>query len=75
MDFTIPANDKVKIKDKYVDLAGEINKLVNSRVILIVNTVGALVMVHKSLGLVSLFNGISTLFRFFNAEAILLEEQ
>ena len=26
-------------------------------------------------GLVSLFNGISTLFRLFNAEAILLEEQ
>ena len=30
----------------------------------------------KSLdGLVSLFNGISTLFRLFNAKAILLEEQ
>ena len=27
------------------------------------------------LGLVSLFNGISTLFRLFNAKAILLEEQ
>ena len=26
-------------------------------------------------GLVSLFNGISTLFRLFNAKAILLEEQ
>ena len=27
------------------------------------------------IGLVSLFNGISTLFRLFNAKAILLEEQ
>ena len=27
------------------------------------------------MGLVSLFNGISTLFRLFNAKAILLEEQ
>ena len=30
---------------------------------------------QQSLGLVSLFNGISTLFRLFNAKAILLEEQ
>ena len=30
---------------------------------------------HTQLGLVSLFNGISTLFRLFNAKAILLEEQ
>ena len=29
----------------------------------------------KEFGLVSLFNGISTLFRLFNAKAILLEEQ
>ena len=29
----------------------------------------------KRIGLVSLFNGISTLFRLFNAKAILLEEQ
>ena len=29
----------------------------------------------NKLGLVSLFNGISTLFRLFNAKAILLEEQ
>ena len=29
----------------------------------------------KSIGLVSLFNGISTLFRLFNAKAIFLEEQ
>ena len=28
-----------------------------------------------SFGLVSLFNGISTLFRLFNAKAILLEEE
>ena len=27
------------------------------------------------IGLVSLFNGISTLFRLFNAKAILVEEQ
>ena len=31
--------------------------------------------VWKLFGLVSLFNGISTLFRLFNAKAILLEEQ
>ena len=30
---------------------------------------------RSCLGLVSLFNGISTLFRLFNAKAILLEEQ
>ena len=30
---------------------------------------------HKLFGLVSLFNDISTLFRLFNAKAILLEEQ
>ena len=30
---------------------------------------------YVNLGLVSLFNGISTLCRLFNAEAILLEEQ
>ena len=29
---------------------------------------------QESVGLVSLFNGISTLFRLFNAKAILLEE-
>ena len=29
----------------------------------------------KSKGLVSLFNGISTLFRLFNAKSILLQEQ
>ena len=29
----------------------------------------------QMIGLVSLFNGISTLFRLFNAEAILREEQ
>ena len=31
--------------------------------------------VHFWFGLVSLFNGISTLFKLFNAKAILLEEQ
>ena len=31
--------------------------------------------VKRKIGLVSLFNGISTLFRLFNAKAILLEEQ
>ena len=33
------------------------------------------VIVFVWFGLVSLFNGISTLFRLFNAKAILLEEQ
>ena len=36
------------------------------------------VEIHRAVdwfGLVSLFNGISTLFRLFNAKAILLEEQ
>ena len=32
-------------------------------------------VVHKTISLVSLFNGISILFRLFNAKAILLEEQ
>ena len=33
------------------------------------------VLLKELIGLVSLFNGISTLFRLFNAKAILLEEQ
>ena len=32
-------------------------------------------LVAEKFGLISLFNGISTLFRLFNAKAILLEEQ
>ena len=37
-------------------------------------TVYKLIVLHRN-GFVSLFNGISTLFRLFNAKAILLEEQ
>ena len=35
----------------------------------------AVVLIDDWFGLVSLFNGISTLFRLFNAKSILLEEQ
>ena len=40
-----------------------------------IHLVGTEEIINIRFGLVSLFNGISTLFRLFNAKAILLEEQ
>ena len=75
LDFAVQADHRVELKeckkkDKYQDLARELKKLWKMKVTSMPILIGAL-----RFGLVSLFNGISTLFRLFNAKAILLEEQ
>ena len=51
-DFAVPANHRVKIKEnekieKYLDLARELNKLWNMRVMMILIVIGAPGMVFK----------------------------
>ena len=53
VDFAVPADHRVKIKegekiDKYLDLARELEKLWNMKVMLISIVVGVLGTVHKS---------------------------
>ena len=61
VDFAVPANHRVKLKecekrDKYLDLARELKKLLNIKVTIIPIVIGALGTVTK--GLVQIFGGL-----------------